>query len=493
MCNKNHKNNYELYLREKHRTIGNNNLIVKQGCISKEALVSEFENNALTTYHEKLLESIFGIYKFVYDVVKNDISKIYSLIDSAKEDVDFLEIQNNNGLELNIVQDDIKLISENMCYDFLYLINRISQNTYKTVYESLIEILPENAETYEIINDEHLEISEIYDKINIWLENFKSWLLDNISTSFENSIFEIKSYFQKGLFIDIFENINNTFEKSKDKIEYIIKNTILNTWTMAEKIAFKVQRVGFYQIVLSGHPNACERCKEMAGEHFNIADLKIGQTAPPFHPNCGCTMIPYIWAEKEGSLWEQVVIAANVAFEFLAQIGPTEKIFPPFYDFVKSAIFVAGSSYLKNRNLPLSQEMFRLGMYGKGQGLSIKARELMIECLKKSEILKEKIREYTSNGKNNFNSGKTGAHFTPQEPDLHYCVQKVDLWLEGNKLEDDKWEIKVRLEDKYDFTEFRNSLAFTDLANNLGESMQRNVMMTEFTTEVEFTHIFEGL
>lgn len=72
-------------------------------------------------------------------------------------------------------------------------------------------------------------------------------------------------------------------------------------------------------------------------------------------------------------------------------------------------------------------------------------------------------------------------------------AQKVDLWLEGNKLENGKWEVKVKLEDKYDFTEFRNSLVFTDLANNLGEAMQRNGMMTEFTTEVEFTHIFEGL
>ena len=67
------------------------------------------------------------------------------------------------------------------------------------------------------------------------------------------------------------------------------------------------------------------------------------------------------------------------------------------------------------------------------------------------------------------------------------------MWLEGNKLEDGKWEVKVKLEDKYDFTEFRNSLAFTDLANNLGEAMQKNGMMTEFKTELEFTHIFEGL
>ncbi len=232
----------------------------------------------------------------------------------------------------------------------------------------------------------------------------------------------------------------------------------------------------------------------MAGKHFNVADLKTGETAPPFHPNCGCTMIPKAFEEKTGSSWEELVIRFNVAFELLAQIGPTEKLMPPFYNFVKSAIWAIGNFYLGNiKKLPLAQEMFRLGMYGEGKGMSDKAKKLMIERLKESDILKEKIREYTKNGED-FNSGKTWAHFTPEEPDLHYSVQRVDLWLEGKKLEEEgKWEIKVKLEDKYDFTEFRNSLAFTDLANNLGEAMQRNGMMTEFMTEVEFTHIFEGV
>ena len=101
------------------------------------------------------------------------------------------------------------------------------------------------------------------------------------------SLLENKSLVQKGLFSDIFENIKNTFEEAKAKVESVIRDTILNTWTMEEKIAFKVQRVESYQIVFSGHPNACEECESMADEHFNIADLKIGVTAPPFHPHCG--------------------------------------------------------------------------------------------------------------------------------------------------------------------------------------------------------------
>ena len=43
----------------------------------------------------------------------------------------------------------------------------------------------------------------------------------------------------------------------------------------------------------------------------------------------------------------------------------------------------------------------------------------------------------------------------------------------------------------FDFTEFRNSLAFADLANNLGEAMQRNGMMTEYDTYTEYEYIWQ--
>ena len=394
----------------------------------------------------------------------------------------------------DLLQVEIESTAETMTYKLSRSIHKLTQKTYEKTYETLTqEWSGTSVKTKELPIDNLID-NELYDTISSWIANFKTWLFDNINSAFDDSFLEEKSFIQKGLFDNFFDSIKETFEKGKNKIEPITRNAILNAQTLAQKIAFKVQRVESYQIILSSSPNTCEKCHEMAGEHFNIADLEIGETAPPFHPNCGCTMIPYVAAEKDGSAWEQIVIAFNVAFELLAQIGPTEKLIPPFYDFVKSAIWAAGNFYLGNiKKLPLAREMFRLGMYGEGKGMSDKAKELIIECLKESDILKEKIREYTKNGKD-FNSGKTLAHFTPKEPDLHYSVQRVDLWLEGKKLEEEgKWEINVKLRDEYDFTEFRNSLAFTDLANNLGEAMQRNGMMTEFTTEVEFTHIFEEL
>lgn len=495
MNNKNFKNSYEQYLGKKYNLPDNCEILVKQGHIARENETLQIMN---LTQRGKLLQAQFRTYKLIYDEIKDEILKTYSVIDRAKEDVEILKIQNNSySINKDVLEIEIESIAESMVDELDKSIRKITQKTYEKTRETLSKEWPEILGTSPEAQGDDLMESELYDKIDSWIKNFRIWLFENINFAFYDTYLEEKSFIQKNILDDFFDGIKETFEKVRGKIESITRNAILDARTAAQKIEFKKQRIESYEVVLSANPNSCEKCRKMAAKSkdrpFNIADLKIGETAPPFHPNCGCTMIPRAHAEKDGSIREYIVIAFNVAFEFLAQLGPAEKLLLPFYNVVKDKIWETGDYYLgKLKKLPLAQEMFRLGMYGKGKGLSNKAKQLLIQRLKESNILKEEIRKYTKNG-NDFNSGKTWVEFTYQETDLHYSVQKVDLWLEGRKLEDGKWEIKVKLRDDYDFTEFRNSLAFTDLANNLGEAMQRNGMMTEFVTEVEFTHIFEGV
>ena len=449
------------------------------------------------TQRGKLLQTQFRTYKLIYDEIKNEILKIYSAIDRANEDVEVLKIQNSSySMNKNLLEIEIESIAETLTSEVSQSIRKITQKTYDKTYETLTEEWPDILGTEPKSPDNNLIENELYDTIDSWLNSFKTWLFENINFAFYDSYLEEKSFLQKNILDDFFNGIKETFEKAKNKVESITRNAILDAQTTAQKFAFKVQRIESYEIVLPENPNTCEKCREIAEKSkkrpINIADLKIGETAPHFHPNCGCTMIPKVYEEENGSAWEQIVIASNVAFELLAQIGPTEKLIPTFYNFVKSAIWNMGNFYLGNiKKLPLAQEMFRLGMYGEGKGMSKKATELIIEAIKNSKKLQNKILELTEPGKD-FDTGDDDFGFEKEtDEDLYYAVQNVNMRIIGTNLGNNTWKIKVISWDKYDFTTFRNSLAFADLANNLGEAMQRNGMMTEYDTYTEYEYIFQ--
>ncbi|MBQ2671453.1 MAG: hypothetical protein IJG00_01400 [Clostridia bacterium] len=69
MCNRNNPNKLETYLGDKKATIA-----VKQGYVSKKALMPKVKNQNLT-HRGCLLRSIFEIYNPLYDVVKNDVAE----------------------------------------------------------------------------------------------------------------------------------------------------------------------------------------------------------------------------------------------------------------------------------------------------------------------------------------------------------------------------------------------------------------------------------
>lgn len=93
MNNKNFKNSYEQYLGKKYNLPDSCEILVKQGHIARENETLQIMN---LTQRGKLLQAQFRTYKLIYDEIKNEILKIYSVIDRAKEDVEILEIQNSS-------------------------------------------------------------------------------------------------------------------------------------------------------------------------------------------------------------------------------------------------------------------------------------------------------------------------------------------------------------------------------------------------------------
>ena len=111
--------------------------------------------------------------------------------------------------------------------------------------------------------------------------------------------------------------------------------------------------------------------------------------------------------------------------------------------------------------------------------------------MKNSDCLNNEIYRLKEAGED-FKTGRLDFGFERgQDEDLYYSVQNVNLWISGTYIGENKWNITVRMTDVYDFTEFRGGLSFANIANNLGEAMQRNEMMTPFKTEIEYTYVWE--
>lgn len=58
--------------------------------------------------------------------------------------------------------------------------------------------------------------------------------------------------------------------------------------------------IAMYEIILSGNENVCEHCMEMARQAFRVDEAVIGENAPPFHPNCGCSVREYVALSDRG-------------------------------------------------------------------------------------------------------------------------------------------------------------------------------------------------
>ena len=48
---------------------------------------------------------------------------------------------------------------------------------------------------------------------------------------------------------------------------------------------------------LDGH--TCDTCGDMDGKHMPRSEAHAGTTAPPFHPNCRCVIVPHFGDEEE--------------------------------------------------------------------------------------------------------------------------------------------------------------------------------------------------
>lgn len=60
-----------------------------------------------------------------------------------------------------------------------------------------------------------------------------------------------------------------------------------------------IKESGFEEFTFIAAAGCCKDCQEANGEHYKVDDAKDGLNLPPVHPNCRCTIAPYMGREDD--------------------------------------------------------------------------------------------------------------------------------------------------------------------------------------------------
>lgn len=119
----------------------------------------------------------------------------------------------------------------------------------------------------------------------IWTNKDK--LVNNLHTELTQSI--IRGADPK----QAIDNLAKTMEVSKAQAGRLIMTESAAISAAAQKNCFKDLDVERYEILATLDSHTSDICQEMDGKVFDMKDYKVGETAPPFHPHCRSTTIPY--------------------------------------------------------------------------------------------------------------------------------------------------------------------------------------------------------
>ncbi|SFB39916.1 phage putative head morphogenesis protein, SPP1 gp7 family, partial [Acetitomaculum ruminis DSM 5522] len=89
------------------------------------------------------------------------------------------------------------------------------------------------------------------------------------------------------------KNIANVLNTSKYAVKRLVLTEQAYFTTLAEKDSYKELGLDAYEVLSTLDNRTCEVCGDMDRQHFYVKDMEISVNAPPFHPFCRCTTIPY--------------------------------------------------------------------------------------------------------------------------------------------------------------------------------------------------------
>lgn len=94
----------------------------------------------------------------------------------------------------------------------------------------------------------------------------------------------------------LIKQLEKEFKVSNGYARRLAVTETARVYSEAQKANYKAN--GFEEYEVLAESGACGICRPENGKHYKVADMVPSHNAPPFHPNCRCTTVPYLEREK---------------------------------------------------------------------------------------------------------------------------------------------------------------------------------------------------
>ena len=179
--------------------------------------------------------------------------------------------------------------------------NDIAETIYEdNYYHTAYELQKGNNVAWKLDGLDNKAISLVLS--NPWTDGstFSDKIWNNKQTLLETLKTGLTQNFIRGNSSDeLIKDISKKFNTDLNKAGRLVMTESAFFSSAAQKKCFKDLGVEKYQVLGTLDNKTCEICGNLDLQIFDIKDFEEGVTAPPFHPWCRCTTIPYFEDEFE--------------------------------------------------------------------------------------------------------------------------------------------------------------------------------------------------
>ena len=166
-------------------------------------------------------------------------------------------------------------------------VRRCGKSTLLLMFREFLEKNGVDSKKCISINFEDLRYEELKDYHKLYV-----YIMEHVTEEGRYYIFldeiQLVPDFQKAV-----DSLSKTMEVSRSQAGRLIMTESAAISSAAQKDCLKELGVEKYEILATLDGQTSEICRDMDGKVFDMKDYKVGITAPPFHPNCRSTTVPY--------------------------------------------------------------------------------------------------------------------------------------------------------------------------------------------------------